>query len=120
MSPVRPAAGRFAPRIRSRKLAGAAFGLACLLATLTGVVVLTVLLASVVAAALRSPAGAPWHAAGSPARELVGFLRHLTGRFGSRVPTKAGFRAGIAGSVWLLALVAAIAIPVGVGAAVFL
>jgi phosphate transport system permease protein len=112
----RRAEGHFAPRIRARRLAGAAFGLACLLATLTGVVVLTVLLASVVAAALRRPP----EAVGSHVGELVEFLRHLMSRFGSRTPGRAGFRAGIAGSVWLLVLVAAIAIPVGVGAAVFL
>jgi phosphate transport system permease protein len=116
----RAADGHFAPRIRARKLAGAAFGLACLLATLTGVVVLSVLLVSVVAAALRRPPDAPWHAVGSHARELGGLLRQWTTRFGSRTPGRAGFRAGIAGSVWLLALVTVIAIPVGVGAAVFL
>jgi phosphate transport system permease protein len=116
----RPVAGPFAPRVRARKLAGAAFGLACLLATLTGVVILTVLLGSVVAAALRRRPAAPGSAVGSDLRELWEFLRHLMGRFGSRIPAKAGFRAGIAGSLWLLGLVAAVSIPVGVGAAVFL
>jgi phosphate transport system permease protein len=112
--------GHFAPRIGARKLAGAAFGLACLLATLIGVVVLAVLLVSVLAAALRRPPEAPWSAVGSHVRELFEFLRHLTTRFGSRSPGRAGFRAGIAGSVWLLVLVAVIAIPIGVGAALFL
>lgn len=110
----------FEPRIRTRKVAGIAFGLVCLLATLTGVVVLMVLLGSVVAAALNRPPHAPWYAVGDHLQELIGFLRGLAGRFGSRTPERAGFRAGLAGSVWLLGLVAVTAIPVGVGAAVFL
>ena len=36
------------------------------------------------------------------------------------MPTLAGFRVGIAGSLWLLGLVALFGIPIGVGAGVFL
>jgi phosphate transport system permease protein len=38
----------------------------------------------------------------------------------SSKPTAAGFKEGIAGTAWLLGLVAAFSIPIGVGAAVFL
>jgi phosphate transport system permease protein len=93
---------------------------ACFLATLTGVVVLSVLLGSVIAAALRRPGGHPWYQVGANARELIVFLKALATRPQSSDPSLAGFRAGIAGSLWLLGLVAVFAIPAGVGAAVFL
>jgi phosphate transport system permease protein len=50
----------------------------------------------------------------------VSFLWALATRPQSSDPSLAGFRAGIVGSLWLLGLVAIFAIPVGVGAAVFL
>jgi phosphate transport system permease protein len=110
----------YAPRAWVRRALGAGFGLACLLATLTGVVVLSLLLGSVVAAVLRRPPARPWHDLGAQARELAGFLASLTGRFQSSDPATAGFKAGVVGSLWLLGLVALFALPVGVGAAVFL
>jgi phosphate transport system permease protein len=116
----RAVAGLYQPRRGARRLLGAAFGLACLLATLTGVVVLAVLLGSVIVAALRATPHHPWPAVAANARELAGYLRHLAGRFNSSYPGRAGFRAGIAGSLWLLALTTLFAIPTGVGAAVYL
>jgi phosphate transport system permease protein len=89
-------------------------------ATLTGVVVLSVLLGSVVAAVLRRPPYHPWYDVPANARELVAFLGALVTRRGSSNPALAGFRIGLIGSVWLLGLVAVFALPVGVGAAVFL
>ena len=116
----RPTAGLYRPRRGARRLAGGLFGLACLLATCTGAAVLAVLLGSVLVAARRGAPAHPWTEVGANARELAGYLRHLTGRFNSSYPARAGFRAGIAGSLWLLALTALLAIPTGVGAAVYL
>jgi phosphate transport system permease protein len=107
-------------RVRRRRLAGTLFGVACFLATLTGVVFLTVLLGSVVTAALNRSAEHPWYDLAGNGKELVTYLISLAGRFQKSQAYKAGFRAGIAGSLWLLALVTFFAIPVGVGAAVYL
>jgi phosphate transport system permease protein len=115
-----PDADAYSPHRRSRVILGPVFGAACFLATLTGVVVLSLLLGSVIAAALRRPGGPPWYAFGANASELFRFLGALATRKQSSDPSLAGFRAGIVGSLWLLGLVAVFAIPVGVGAAVFL
>ena len=119
MSPP-PGSEHFAPRRRWRLVMGPLFGLACLAATLTGVVVLSVLLGAVISAAMRRPGVHPWYEVSENARALGAFLRALLTRKGSSEPELAGFRVGIAGSLWLLGLVALFAIPVGVGAAVFL
>ncbi len=116
----REAQGIYAPHRRSRRILGPLFGVACFLATFTGVVVLSVLLGSVLAAAMRRPGGQPWYAVGSNASELYHFLVALVNKPQSTDPTLAGFRAGIVGSLWLLAMVTVFAIPVGVGAAIFL
>ncbi|WP_337176433.1 phosphate ABC transporter permease PstA [Paludisphaera sp.] len=108
----------FRPRRRSRTLAGPLFAAACLLATLTGVVVLAVLVLAVVAAALSGVEGGP-DVAGA-ARELYDLLARLISNRQSSDPARAGFRVGIVSSLWLLALTAAIGIPLGVGAGVFL
>ncbi|WP_435007420.1 phosphate ABC transporter permease PstA [Tundrisphaera lichenicola] len=101
---------RYEPDRRSRRVIGPLFGLACLLATLSGVVVLAILLGSVVAAVYRS----------STDGSILSTLGHLMSSLRSNNPAKAGYRVGIAGTLWLLGLVTAIAIPAGVGAAVFL
>jgi phosphate transport system permease protein len=110
----------YQPRIRTRKLAGLAFGSACFLATLTGIVVLVILLGSVVAAAASryTPDGDPAPSIGL--LEVPGYVLGLATKLQSSVASRAGFRAGIVGSIWLLLLVVMIAIPVGVGAAVYL
>ena len=100
----------YEPDRRSRRLLGPAFGLLCLLATSTGVVVLSVMLGAVIGAVARD----------GGQRSLGGTLAHLVTHLQSSDPDLAGFRAGVMGSLWLLGLVAAFAIPVGVGAAVFL
>ena len=111
-----------------RRLMGPAFGAACLLATLLGVAILAVLLGSVLISALgvehreelrRPPAPSWWHV-GTYAVELLGYLRGLASRVSSIEPADDGYKVGIAGSLWLLLLVALMAIPMGVGAAVFL
>jgi phosphate transport system permease protein len=115
-----PESDRYEPHRRLRRLAGPLFGLACFLATLTGVVVLSVLLGSVVAAVLRRPPQRPWYELGENVRELFSFLAELVTKPRSRKPALAGFRVGIVGSLWLLSLVTIFALPVGIGAAVFL
>ena len=114
-----PQAG-FAPNRLMRRLLGPVFGTACLLATCTGVAVLTLLLGSIVAAALQGPPRAPWYAIGSNLTEAGSLIRRLATSSQSRMPEFAGYRVGIAGSLWLLGLVALIGIPVGVGAGVYL
>ncbi len=120
MSASVPGSDRYEPHRRLRRLAGPLFGIACFLATLTGVVVLSVLLGSVVAAVLQRPPHRPWYALSDNIRELLSFLTALVTKPRSSNSALAGFRIGIAGSLWLLALVAVFALPVGIGAAVFL
>ena len=114
------AQARFATNRLMRRLLGPVFGMACLLATCTGVAVLALLLGSIVVAALQGPPEQPWYAIGSNVTEVGNLLRRLATSSQSRVPVLAGYRVGIAGSLWLLGLVAVIGIPVGVGAGVYL
>jgi phosphate transport system permease protein len=111
---------RFNPNRLVRRLLGPMFGTACLAATCTGVAVLALLLGSIVAAALQGPPDQPWYAIGSNVAELANLLSRLASSSQSRVPELAGYRVGIAGSLWLLGLVAVVGIPVGVGAGVYL
>ena len=101
---------------------GPMFGAACFLATLTGVVVLAVLLGSVILRVLAGTASEKsiWNDVLGNIWKLPGFLGGLISHTGSSDAAIAGFRMGIAGSLWLLGMVAVFAIPVGVGAAVFL
>ena len=116
-----PAVGPLrAPSPHEAAAAGPLFGIACFLATLSGVVVLSVLLGSVVAAVLSRPPHHPWYDLTGNLRELFSFLTALVTRPRSTDPARAGFQIGIAGSLWLLALVAVFALPIGIGAAVFL
>lgn len=87
---------------RRRRLLGAGFAVLCAAATLVGVVSLAVLLWDV--------------AADGVSRLDVGFLTS----FASRFPERAGVKAALAGSVWLLFLTALFAFPVSVAAAVYL
>jgi phosphate transport system permease protein len=115
-----PGPGLYEPHRLWRRLAGPCFGLACFLATLTGVVVLSVLLGAVAAAVLRRPPYHPWYDLPAQIRELFAFLAALVTKPRSSDPALAGFKIGILGSLWLLLLVAVFALPVGIGAAVFL
>jgi phosphate transport system permease protein len=118
---VSPGSGsQYEPHRRLRVLAGPAFGAACFLATATGVVMLAVLLGSVIARVLAAPPGMPWSDVTGNARKIAATLSALVGRKPSSSAALAGFKVGLAGSVWLLGLVAVFAIPAGVGAAVFL
>ena len=111
---------RFRPHGWIRRLLGPLFGTACFLATLTGVVVLLILLGSILFAALQSKPDNPWYAVGANLQELRGLLTTALFNRQSSDPEIAGFRVGIVGSLWLLGLVAAIGIPVGIAAGVYL
>ena len=113
---------RYEPHRRIRTVAGPVFGIACFLATLTGVVVLALLLGSVLVRVSRQPGAdaLPWYDLWGNGRNVVDFLIGLLTKKQSSNPARAGFLMGVVGSLWLLGLVAVFAIPVGVGAAVFL
>lgn len=87
---------------RRRRVKGAIFAVLCGAATLVGVVSLAVLLADV-------------------ALDGLGSLDFdfLTS-FASRFPDRAGIKAALAGSVWILCLTAVISFPVSVAAAIYL
>jgi len=90
------------PRDRRRHILGDVFAVVCGAATLVGVVALAILLFDVV-------------------RDGVGQvdLAFLTS-FASRFPERAGVKAALAGSVWILGLTALIAFPISVAAAIYL
>lgn len=90
------------PFDRRRRRRGAAFAWLCGIAALVGVVSLAVLLVDVLIDGLP--------------RLDWAFLTS----FASRLPERAGVKAALVGSVWVLALTAAIAFPVSVAAAVYL
>jgi phosphate transport system permease protein len=87
---------------RRRRLYGTLFAWTCGMATLVGVVALAVLLADVLVDGLG--------------RLDVAFLSS----FASRFPERAGVRAALAGSIWLLVMTALISFPVSVAAALYL
>ena len=91
-----------AQRLKKRHQISAAFKLFCLSVTCLAVAILGILILEV------TLLGLPW----------LNF-DFLT-RFPSRFPEKTGILAGLAGTLWLVTLTAAIAIPIGVLAAVYL
>jgi phosphate transport system permease protein len=111
---------RFHPHRLLRRVLGPIFGLACLAATCTGVVALTVLLGSILMAALDGEPDKPWYDVGANLTELYALIRRMVAGSNVGDPLIAGYRVGIAGSLWLLALVSVIGIPVGIGAGVYL
>jgi phosphate transport system permease protein len=115
-----PSVVRFRPRRPARLVAGPLFGIACFLATLAGVVILSLLLGSIIATAMGHKPGRPWYALYENARDLGAFLVALTGRTQDLDAATSGFKTGVISSLWLLGMVALMAIPAGVGAAVYL
>ncbi len=93
---------RAARRIRKRRRSGLAFGAVAGIATAFGLLTLALLIGAVVIE-------------GAAAFDLQ-FLRSFTSRF----PERAGVRAGLAGTIWVSAITAASAFPVGVAAAIWL
>lgn len=108
------------PNRRLRRLLGPLFGAACFLATLTGVIVLAVFLTSILYAALGGTVRPVWDSFGQSLRDFVALMVKSFQNRQSSDPAIAGFRVGLSGTLWLLGLVAAIGIPVGIGAGVFL
>jgi phosphate transport system permease protein len=94
--------GKDRGRDRGRQRAGVLFWALCLAATMTGIVALLVLLADV----------------------LMDGLAHVDGQFltnyASRFPERAGIKAPLYGTFWILGLTALIAFPISVGAAIYL
>ena len=95
-------AAMFIPRLSMRKKIGGVVYVLFLLATMVGIVGLLVLLAQVLAE------GAPW------------LNWNFLNSYPSRHPEEAGIKSALWGSVWLMGLTAAFAIPIGVGAAIYL
>ena len=95
-------AAMFIPRLSMRKRIGGVVYVLFLLATMVGIVGLLVLLAQVIAE------GAPW------------LNWNFLNSYPSRHPEEAGIKSALWGSVWLMGLTAAFAIPIGVGAAIYL
>ncbi len=93
---------RLAKNLKRRRFLGHLFLLVCGGSALLGVVLLLVLLFSVGRDGLQH---VDWH-----------FLTH----FPSRFPVKAGLKSALWGSIWLIGFTAAISLPVGVGAAIYL
>lgn len=102
MSRLGPLGTRQSPRDVRRRILGIAFAVVGAGATLVGVLALVVLLAEVV----RDGVG----------QLDPGFLVN----FASRIPGRAGIRAPLFGTLWIMALTGAISIPLSVGAALYL
>lgn len=99
---IAPRGGRFEPRVAQRRRIGRVFQALCLAAVVFGVLSLVILLIDV-----------------STAGFSVLSWDFLTS-YASRLPERAGIRAAILGSLWVMVLVAAIAFPLGVGSAIYL
>ncbi len=87
---------------RSRKIKDSIFAVACLVATLIAAVVLLALLWSIVSQGIS--------------RIRPDFFTSFT----SRLPERAGIKAALMGTVWIVVLTGLIAIPIGVAAAIYL
>ena len=95
-------AALFRPRLSTRKNMGNAIYVLFLLATMVGIVGLLVLLTQIIAEA------APW------------LNWNFLNSYPSRHPEEAGLKSALWGSVWLMGLTGMFAIPIGVGAAIYL
>ncbi len=93
----------FQPRLNRRRWMGRAFLALCLLLTLSAVVVLFGLLLRV------TTEGASWLS--------VKFLTNFPSRLW---PEKSGVKNALFGTIWVISLTAAVSVPVGVGAAIYL
>ena len=99
---MQPPQALFRPRLSVRKKMGTVVYVLFLLATMVGIVGLVVLLAQVLAE------GAPW------------LNWNFLNSYPSRHPEEAGIKSALWGSVWLMGLTGMFAIPIGVGAAIYL
>lgn len=92
----------FEPRLGRRRMTGMAFEIVCLASISLAMITLTVLLIDVL---LKGLGTLDW-----------GFLTS----FPSRKPERAGILSALVGTLYVMALVAVISFPIGVGAAVYL
>lgn len=93
---------RFEPRLARRRRHGKIFQAVCLSSIAFSIAMLVILLFDV------AKDGAAW------------FSLDFITSFPSRIPTRAGVKPAILGSLWVMMLVAAISFPFGVGAAIYL
>jgi phosphate transport system permease protein len=92
----------FRARLFARRATASGFLLLCLLATALAIGVLAVLLVDMT-------------------REGIGRLSwDFINSFPSRKPEQAGIKAALFGTIWLMGLTAAFAVPIGIGAALYL
>ncbi len=110
----------YTPHSRIRRILGPLFAIACVLATFSGVVVLSILLGSVLSTGLGHQAGRPWYHLPQNAWDLGQLLLSLATKTPGESAQTTGFRVGVVSSLWLLGLVTLFAVPVGLGAAVYL
>ena len=94
--------GPFQRRLPLREAAGTVAHVIFILAVLVGIVGLVILLAQVLID------GLPW------------VSKNLLFNYPSRHPEEAGLRAAIFGTLWLMGLTAALTVPIGIGAAIYL
>ena len=87
---------------RSRRMVGQAFAVLSFLATLAGIVVLALLLIDIISDGAQ--------------RLSLAFLNGFPSRFAER----SGIKPALYGSIWTLALTAAVSFPLGVGTAIWL
>lgn len=112
----------FRPRQRRRALLDPLFRWACLLATLLGVVFLGTVLGAVLLRVLF-PAGADPNAQVSMGQRFANvgrLVKRLVQSSQGIDASDVGYKVGLIGSAWLLLFVLIIAVPVGVGAALYL
>lgn len=93
---------KWSPRLTQRRVVGFAFMLFALLATVVGIATLIYLLRAIAGEGL----------------ETLNFT--FLNSFPSRFPHKAGIKAALYGSAYIAVLTMALAVPIGVGAAVYL
>jgi phosphate transport system permease protein len=92
----------FEPKLETRQLIGKIFAIACLLSTLVGLVILAALIVDVVQDGLPR------------------LDSSLLTQYPSRKAIESGYKAALWGSVWMLAYVLVLAVPIGVGSAIYL
>ena len=99
---VQSSDSKFDPKLESRQLAGKIFAAFCVLATLLGLIVLTVLIFNVVK---DGSSRLNWD---------------LFQNYPSRRAADSGYKAAILGSIWMLVYVLVLVIPIGVSSAIYL